>query len=387
MKSIYPSKILELISLQSEYKALTYVPGFKKFWKPLLFETTSFLPKEAGSSERFWYVKNNTKETPVCLFCGGPVRFANPICGYVSYCSPICSGKSPITQAKVRATNLEKFGVEHSGLALSSIEKRNQTMIDRYGAAHPSQSKSIRKKKANNFLNRLMSRIDGIVIPKFDFETYTNRYGLYQWECCKCSTEFEDDVRNGGIPRCPTCFPYMDGFSRAEKEVVQFIQSIYKEEIVENTKDIIYPFELDIYLPNIRLAIEYCGLYWHSSFTNKDENYHLNKLNRCRKNNVRLITLFEDEWVHQKEYIKQRISNIISNKETIEYEIIKDNKIYVDKRWDIPHSFFEECILLETSPSNSFYLRPNEPQKRYKNRSSIEDGIIFDCGYDVYALV
>lgn len=69
-----------------------------------------------------------------------------------------------------------------------------------------------------------------------------------------------------------------------EKNVVSFIKTIYSNVIIENTKDVISPKELDIYLPNRRIAIEFDGLYWH-----RDDNrlnskfYHLNKTLRCEE--------------------------------------------------------------------------------------------------------
>ena len=80
-----------------------------------------------------------------------------------------------------------------------------------------------------------------------------------------------------------------------------------KVEIIENTRAIIYPFELDIVIPEKNYAIEYCGLYWHSEANGKDKNYHLNKLRKCENNNYHLITIFEDEWLHNKELVKKRL--------------------------------------------------------------------------------
>ena len=47
--------------------------------------------------------------------------------------------------------------------------------------------------------------------------------------------------------------------SNKEKDLYTFIQSIYSNTIKYNTKQIIKPLELDIYLPDIKLAIEYNG--------------------------------------------------------------------------------------------------------------------------------
>ena len=42
---------------------------------------------------------------------------------------------------------------------------------------------------------------------------------------------------------------------------------------VSTNKKIINPYELDIYLPDSKLAFEFNGLYWHSE-SQKGKNYH-----------------------------------------------------------------------------------------------------------------
>jgi hypothetical protein len=53
--------------------------------------------------------------------------------------------------------------------------------------------------------------------------------------------------------------------------------------------------ELDIYLPEKNLAIEFDGLFWHNS-NNKFKNYHLKKTLLCEKQGIQLIHIFEYEW-------------------------------------------------------------------------------------------
>ena len=68
--------------------------------------------------------------------------------------------------------------------------------------------------------------------------------------------------------------------------------------------------ELDIVLPEEKIAIEYCGLYWHSHL-HKPNKYHLKKLEACNKAGYRLITIFEDEWIHQKTKIQNKLLYIL----------------------------------------------------------------------------
>lgn len=108
---------------------------------------------------------------------------------------------------------------------------------------------------------------------------------------------------------CPTCFPI--GSSKLENSLVDFIKTFYIGTVLTSDRTYIKPKELDIVLPNINLAIEFNGLYWHSFRTNKDKNYHLNKTNACRDAGLRLIHVFENEWVNTPEIVKSRLKQLI----------------------------------------------------------------------------
>jgi hypothetical protein len=107
--------------------------------------------------------------------------------------------------------------------------------------------------------------------------------------------------------RCKVCSSYI---SKAEKEVFEFLDS--KVRCIPNNKTTIYPYELDIVIPSKRIAIEYCGLYWHSELSGKDRNYHLNKLNLCQEKGYSLITIFEDEYLNRKDVVLNRLLHILN---------------------------------------------------------------------------
>lgn len=66
--------------------------------------------------------------------------------------------------------------------------------------------------------------------------------------------------------------------------------------------------ELDFYIPKYGVAVELCGLYWHSeSGGKKGRRYHKDKQKECIKNNIRLITVFEDEYINFPDVVKSRI--------------------------------------------------------------------------------
>jgi hypothetical protein len=71
--------------------------------------------------------------------------------------------------------------------------------------------------------------------------------------------------------------------------------------------------EIDLYNSDLRVGIEYCGLYWHNenSPTPRTQEYHHDKYQKCKDLGVKLITIFEDEWLHRKEQVKGALLSIL----------------------------------------------------------------------------
>ena len=78
--------------------------------------------------------------------------------------------------------------------------------------------------------------------------------------------------------------------------------------IITSDRTILNGKEIDIYLPDFKLAIEFNGLYWHSEIY-KDKNYHINKTNECNLLGINLIHIFEDDWMYKRDIIKSIILN------------------------------------------------------------------------------
>jgi hypothetical protein len=83
--------------------------------------------------------------------------------------------------------------------------------------------------------------------------------------------------------------------------------------IEENNRTVLNNKELDIYIPSKNLAIECNGLFWHGEVGgNKDKNYHLNKTMECESKDIRLVHIFEDEWIINKNIVKNRLSYMLN---------------------------------------------------------------------------
>ena len=97
--------------------------------------------------------------------------------------------------------------------------------------------------------------------------------------------------------------------TKPEKEIIDLCIKNFK--IRTKCRDIISPKEIDIYVPEKKIAIEYNGLYWHSEVCGKDKTYHLNKLEMCKTKGIKLIQIFEDEYINHREIVLSKLSHLL----------------------------------------------------------------------------
>ena len=100
----------------------------------------------------------------------------------------------------------------------------------------------------------------------------------------------------------------MQPYSKNEIEIFDFVKSIVGEKnVVSHDRSILNGKEIDILIPSLNIAIEYNGLYWHD----KDKNYHISKTEECEKKGIRLVQIFEDEYLSHKDIVLNKIQHIL----------------------------------------------------------------------------
>lgn len=114
---------------------------------------------------------------------------------------------------------------------------------------------------------------------------------------------------------CPECAKTISR-SSGEIELCNYIRSLYSGKILENDRTVIKPKELDIYLPELKLALEYNGEYWHQIAEQREPGYHENKQKACIDKGIKLIEIWENEWKNNKEEIKLSIQEEIKKAES-----------------------------------------------------------------------
>ena len=246
---------------------------------------------------------------------------------------------------KIKQTNLVRYGVENASSSNVVKNKRIRTYMERYGVNNPFRSKEVMQKvrvqykqkfgveypslieevrkqihdttMMNNYSflqthQRGMSKVEFLFPPsEYNGADYDK---LYKVKCIRCGNIFEDHFDGNGHPRCLICHPNISGFSLAEKEIEQYIRGLLPTDVTIICRDrtILKNRELDIYIPSKKIAIEYDGLFWHGEVGGKKPvEYHLDKLERCEKEGIRLITIFEDEWKEKENIVKSKIRHIL----------------------------------------------------------------------------
>ena len=82
--------------------------------------------------------------------------------------------------------------------------------------------------------------------------------------------------------------------------------------VVINNRSIISPYEIDLFIPELNLAIEYNGLPWHSElFGNKGPKYHLNKTTMCANVGIKLIHIFSNDFYNSKNIVESILRNAV----------------------------------------------------------------------------
>lgn len=232
--------------------------------------------------------------------------------------------KNEIGKETLRESMISKYGVSNpmqvKEFAQKSGETRTGVESKLKGKSYEEifgieEAKELKNKKSishiNKFLPSLKECLKNIGIEFLD-EEYKGAHIKHRFKCLECDFEFTqiwNSLQQGYD--CPKCNPRNQGISKAEIELQNFIHSLNIDFECKN-KSILKGKELDIFVPSKMIAFEYNGLYWHSDLFRENVKYHLNKTQECLENNVRLIHIFEDEWIFKKEIVKNRIKNILN---------------------------------------------------------------------------
>jgi hypothetical protein len=312
---------------------------------------TNHIP-EISLKQRIWHYIYNVKDIPCCDYCEKELKFGRSLNeGYGVYCSIVCTNKSeehienvrktnnikyggntPICSKeikdKISKTNIEKYGVDnifkdnqyiqnkifekHGVNSMNKLpevkQKRLNTNIERYGVSTPliltrSRDK-LKESQLNNFLNR-----------HSQYNIVNKTGNELTIKCDTCSSDYSILVATfihrttNSVEPCLVCNPVNSVRSIKENQLSGFLSDLGIVVENNNTK-ILGGLEIDIFLPEYNIGVEFNGLYFHSNLFRSDD-YHYNKTKKCIENGVRLIHIFEDEWDDKQDIVKSDLTRLL----------------------------------------------------------------------------
>lgn len=216
---------------------------------------------------------------------------------HVGYGRWLCRCSCPDhTEKIIRHTELLNGDSKSCGCKHKELLK--QTMIDRYGETASSKINSPRTLEQ---IDAIKDKESMLSVIKNNFDHKPTVYELEPIFGLKYSRIIRL-IHQYGLE--DSILLYDTTTSRYETEIINFIHTIDQDiKIIHSDRVELSGNELDIYIPDKKLAIEFDGNYWHSDLF-KDNKYHQHKSIRCFRRGIRCIHIFEHEWNNP---IKQRI--------------------------------------------------------------------------------
>lgn len=209
---------------------------------------------------------------------------------------------------------LEKYGVENVFQSDIIKEKIIHTCIEKYGVENYKKSKIELQK---SFISAKRKNKHCIFLFELDDWEGCNIVKEYKVKCIICNREYLARSKSDYLSLCPFC--NTSGRSIKEKMLAKFIMENTDFYVKTTDRKVLRGcgknggcLELDIYIPDLNLAFEFNGNYWHKEGERKDIGYHDYKTKCCLERGIRLIHIWEDDWDNNIDKIKIEIKELLN---------------------------------------------------------------------------
>lgn len=315
----------------------------------------SKMPSDWSQARKAWHLLYGNN-IPNCRICNQPAKFMSV--NYWKWCSKKCMGSDPQILEKKKQTNKTKWGVEYPQVLDEFKQKQKQTVISRYGVDNYSKTDQFHKKLKNTSqkkygvdnpaqsitsrekisksarlrnYTKVVNKRKKTNLFKYGFET--NKHIHIDLDNLNKLNDI-DYLIDQHVNKKKSCqeianelgcspTPILTRLSQAginvirhntssfEKEISQYIESLSDTKVVKNTRSLISPYEIDLYMPDLKTAIECNGVYWHSELNGKDRYYHIDKTLKCNDQNIQLWHILDIEWLQQQDIVKSKIKGML----------------------------------------------------------------------------
>lgn len=227
-------------------------------------------------------------------------------------------------RSKTISTNIERYGVDAPSKNLVIKDKIRKTNIKKYGSSswfssdeakimlplihksvrgvdNPSKDPSVQDKIRKTFENNYgVPHINYIDKPKETIDILTSEElfsnfvsNLTVKEAAHRLGVNESTVYR--LSRTYQCRSVMDlSYNSYESKITDLLDE-FNIPYQTHCRNIIEPFELDIYLPDYKIAIEVGSMYWHGEQFGRTRMYHYNKWKNCKQQGITLFQYFDQD--------------------------------------------------------------------------------------------
>lgn len=272
-------------------------------------------------AHRVYAIRHQLTEAPLCV-CGKPCKlnYTYHDRGFRQFCSVACSRKKRRLPANVLShlddvTWLQDmhFNKRLSLQAIAEVLNVSPTPVKEAFDRHniiPLDGRRMNSLATQVLENRELL-YDAYITRGLKMQEIATEIGSSDGTVCKW-------LHYHGIePRPANSYERSNAITSGEcLEVHAFINSIYDGPIELNNRTICSGLELDLLMPEAKLAIEYNGVFHHlyrpneTSFsTIKGPKYHLAKTEAAEKQGIQLLHIFSDEWKGKQEIVKSMIAH------------------------------------------------------------------------------
>lgn len=235
--------------------------------------------------------------------------------------------QSDIVKEKLFKTNLEKYGVKNPLKSTEVKNKVKKTMIQKYGVSNPAQNKTIRDKITESKKRKYYSsEVYSLLHDPLWLESQ-NKHG-------KSVGAISQEL---GVSSSNLC----KYFNKYGIEITKHFRSAMEEDLCKkladlgidykcNVRNVISPYEIDIWLPNFNIGIELNGAYYHSESHGKDSTYHLTKTLISESKSIILLQFFDWEVFNNIDIIMDKILHLTQHNKkvgarTLEIRVIENS--------------------------------------------------------------
>lgn len=361
----YPQHIIEFFKILTNRSMATkayknrdkFKNSFIKHKDKFDLLESDIFPSDLPLNERTKWIADEIYERKLCRACGKPVPLSHSSGEYPEYCNQKCysSDKSAVNNSK----KLIIDGIIYNSMSEAIKELKSSNYLIKLRLYSPSFPKYeyhpdhetqlnieknelgkwseylldkeflLSKKKLNISMNEISEdlgvKLDQLRLAFYlhDIDTQYDQIPKESSELLKDEIWLRDQISTlrvseladvlscsvSAIHHACTLFKIEipTKSSAGEEELAKYIISLGFD-IIQRSRKIIYPLEIDIYIPSLSVALEYNGVYHHR----EDEDRHSNKREKCEKVGVRLIQIFEDDWKYKQNIVKSKIKHILN---------------------------------------------------------------------------